>query len=860
MKDNWAKIEDIFHSALELEPHARESFLALRCEGDPQLRSEIDDLLDGFEPESDFLNAPVFDVGLKALVSSRARSLVGRTFGPYEIVEKIGEGGMGEVFRAIDTKLDRVVAVKFLSDALESDGRARRQLAKEARAAAALDHPGICAAYGLEEFDGQHFIVMQHIAGRTLSDILRERRLDLEEFRSLGKQIIEAVAFAHSHGIIHRDLKPGNIMITDNGRVKMLDFGLAKAINANPLLDGGGESSLFSNYGALVGTVAYMSPEQLRGEKLDFRSDIFSLGIVLHEMLSGKNPVARTTQAETIAAILGGDLTSGQSEDPDVRRIIEAVSDRCLSASRDSREPSAAELLFLISPTIARRPRRVSLVAAVGLTLLISLLGIVWFAITYLATPPPTRTIAIMPVEMKDDPDELAYFLDALPESIGSRLSRIKLLKVRSQDFVKTVDESGLDLRTAGSTIGVDALLATRLMTVDGRRMLHAEMIRLADEKTIASSEFEIPKDSVSTVPDRLALWAIPLLLRGISEEEIRSVRTPETKSAAAREEYERGRFLMKRSTGDQDTEAAIKHFLNSKDYDQNYSMAWAGLADAYLSMSAPGVGKPFPPKAAAELARDAALKAIELDQALPDSYLALGRLASEFDWNWSDAESYFRQALAIDESHLGARLGLVSVLQLSGRFDEALRESAIVRQIDPISFNSELSEAQTLYFKGEFGRSLEILDGLELKYGMKLRIRYTRAYVLIQLNRYEEAIGILKTYYDSESEDNRVLAAAPYGYLLGRLNRDAEAKAVIAELQKISRRRFVPAQEKALIYLGMGDLDSVFRELDKSCQERFPNFPGWVIDPITASVRNDTRFDRVLKCANLTHFAKNPE
>ncbi|MBK7705064.1 MAG: serine/threonine protein kinase [Acidobacteria bacterium] len=237
---------------------------------------------------------------------------------------------MGEVFRAVDQRLDRTVALKFLSDAFENDARARRQLAKEARAAAALDHPNICSVYGIEEYDGQHFIVMQHIAGRTLSEVIKERRLDPEEFRSLAKQIIEAVAFAHSHGIIHRDLKPGNIMISDDGRARILDFGLAKAVASNPLLENtGGETSQFSNNGGLIGTVSYMSPEQLRGEKLDFRSDVFSLGIVLFEMLTGKNPFARPTQAETIAAILGGSSSvAGTLDENDLKNLLL----KCLSA------------------------------------------------------------------------------------------------------------------------------------------------------------------------------------------------------------------------------------------------------------------------------------------------------------------------------------------------------------------------------------------------------------------------------------------------------------------------------------------------------------------------------------------------
>src|SRR5882672_7323876 len=298
------QLEEIFHSALELGGAERAAYLAKACSGDGSLSGEVASLIAAFESGNGFMDQPAFDLGLKVMGGTVTGSMTGKEVGGYKILNPLGQGGMGEVYLGEDTRLGRKVALKFLSPEFVGDNWAKRQLIREAQAVAMLDHPNICAVHGIEEVAGQSFIVMQYVEGETLADLIRGKALDSDQILPLARQMVGALAEAHAHGIIHRDIKPKNIMVTPNGQVKVLDFGLAKTVQTKQSGEAADSISYLSQSGLVAGTVAYMSPEQLRGERLDYRSDIFSLGTVLHEMLFGANPYAHASNAEIISAIL----------------------------------------------------------------------------------------------------------------------------------------------------------------------------------------------------------------------------------------------------------------------------------------------------------------------------------------------------------------------------------------------------------------------------------------------------------------------------------------------------------------------------------------------------------------------------
>ena len=306
--NNWQEIENIFHQALGLEIKERGEYLLRSCAGDDLLRSEVESLLASSDSCDALLENPIFGTGMELMGQAGQASLCGKVIGSYLIEKMLGAGGMGDVYLAHDMRLERQVALKFLSNAFVNDVWAKRQFVKEARAAAMLNHPNICAVYGFEEAENFSFIVMQYVEGQTLAQLIAENEIEQINVPAIINQILEALATAHSHGIIHRDIKPSNIIVTSDGHVKVVDFGLAKIIHAKNSETAGLNQHLSqaSQKGLIAGTISYMSPEQLRGDKLDFRSDIFSLGIVTFEVVTGQRPFTRDSDAETIFGNFNG--------------------------------------------------------------------------------------------------------------------------------------------------------------------------------------------------------------------------------------------------------------------------------------------------------------------------------------------------------------------------------------------------------------------------------------------------------------------------------------------------------------------------------------------------------------------------
>jgi serine/threonine protein kinase len=432
---DWERIEHLFHEALRLDAVERLAYLDRVCSGDEALRAEVESLLAALDGQDGFLREPAFDFGMKVLSRKTTESLVGRLIGPYKILNPLGKGGMGEVYVAEDTRLGRKVALKFLSASLADDNWAKRQLVKEAQAAAMLDHPNICAIHGIEEAEGHSFIVMQYVEGDTLADLIRKQVPSVRQAVSFAVQIVSAVTEAHAHGIIHRDIKPRNIVVTAGEQVKVLDFGLAKIIQrkdaASELAE---ESSRITNNGVVVGTVGYMSPEQLRAERLDFRSDVFSMGTVFYELVSGKKPFERDSYAEVISAILTNrpaPLTrSSNGIPPELSRVIF----KCLEKDKEQRYQSASELLYELrclqenseSPRHRRRHPGLLVAALLLLSLLIVALVVVSLR------PAKVQTLAVLPIVNVSADPEMEPLSEGLTEDLINKLSHLSTLRVKA--------------------------------------------------------------------------------------------------------------------------------------------------------------------------------------------------------------------------------------------------------------------------------------------------------------------------------------------------------------------------------------------------------------------------------------------
>ncbi|HEY0346761.1 MAG TPA: serine/threonine-protein kinase, partial [Pyrinomonadaceae bacterium] len=509
VNSNLAEVEEVFHEAMSFDPEERVAYLSRACEGNAVLRHEVESLVAAYESGSGLLDHTAVTLAMKVIGSRPDDSMVGQEIGFYRIISCLGEGGMGTVYLAEDLRLNRKVALKFLSSDFISDRWAKRQLIREAQAVAMLDHPNICAVYGFEEIGDHSFIVMQHIEGATLADLIRRDTLKSSQIVPLAQQIASALGNAHAHGIIHRDIKPKNIMVTPAGRAKVLDFGLAKTMPKS-LEDATESISQLSKDGLLVGTIAYMSPEQLRGEKLDYRSDIFSMGTVLYEMASGKNPHAYKTNAEVISAIMSGDPQSLRQVSVNCPRGLDQVVNRCLQKDRADRYQSAAELLIDLDnlhKSIALPlpvPKYLNVrYAAIAAGLL--LVFVVIMAIRA-SLPRTEQTLAIMPIVCEGLESSTPCMGPTMTKNLFRALSNRNGLLVTSSPIEPSLfGPQAASPEQLGRDLNADTVLYGRIRKGEKGLILTARWVSVNGSR-IAEENYAVNPDQTSVLDQQLSI------------------------------------------------------------------------------------------------------------------------------------------------------------------------------------------------------------------------------------------------------------------------------------------------------------------------------------------------------------------
>ena len=850
--DLWDRAEEIFNAALSLPPAARGPFLQRECNGETGLLSEVESLLQSFESHSGFLEDPVFDLGLNALNNEPLEDRSGSTIGPYQLEERIGVGGMGEVYKAVDTRLNRRVAVKFLTNTLANNKDAKRQLMKEAQAVAMLDHPNICSVHSIEQMEDSQFIVMQFIEGQTLGESIGARDTTPAEFRSIARQILSGVAFAYSHGVIHRDLKPGNIMLTPDGTIKVLDFGLAKIIPQRSLLDNGAtdDVSQFSQAGAIIGTVSYMSPEQLRGERLDYRSDVFSVGVVLYELLSGKNPFKQDSQAETIAAVLGSDPPPLDLS-PDFSAGYSEIAKKCLAKKREDRFQSAAEILVELDNAenrTYRSPQRKFRLAA-SAVLAVIVLAVVLFAAFFFTASSPQRTLAVLPISLDPALAGKEYLADGLTQGLIDELGNLSGLKVKSEYLVSRFKKRPFNPKSAGEDLGVDAVFTGEIITRDDSLLLVTKLIKVSDGAVIDSDEHVLDESNLPDLQDKMATAIASKVSAGLSEEDKTKLAKQDTENPDAKLLYLNGRHFLENQAGSDDLLKAADYFKKATDQDRSYTKAWTGLADTYTLIGVPGhkMGQVTPEEAIAR-ARYAAAMAADLDPLGAEPQVSLGMIKLRFDWDWEEAEKKFREAISRNPELPSAHLGLSNLLIIKQRFPESLEEARIAKQLVPFSPIPDLSLARTYSFARDWTEMDLVLSEALTSYPDHKRLIYFRGLLYLRTERFTEAIEIFETIYASDP----VYAAAPLAWAYARVNRKSDASKILAALETTSKTKTVSSQEWAWIYLALGERSTAFEYLRRACEERFSAFPFALIDPAMDEVKDDPRLLELRKCANL--------
>jgi serine/threonine-protein kinase len=854
--NNWQQIETFFHSALSLSGDERTAYLSQACAEDNSLRCEVESLIAAFEESGEFLDEPAFDLGIKVMESdletSLETTLAGQTIGSYNILSKLGKGGMGEVYLADDTRLNRKVALKFLSKALLGDRWAKRQLIKEAQAVAMLDHPNVCPVYGIEEIGEHNFIVMQYVEGETLADLARKRRLTTEQVCSLAKQIASAIEAAHAHGIIHRDIKTGNIMVTASGQAKVLDFGLAKIIEPLHKAENGGENvSQFSQNGLIMGTVSYMSPEQLKAEKLDFRTDIFSFGTVLYELVSGEHPFLRKSDAETITAILTDQPASAPNfNNKTASSGIYPVVRKCLEKNKEQRFQSASELLLELqnlqdkkTPIVKRRLFFPLLNASLIILILLSI-GVLLYQ---RATVP--RTLAVLPFVNESGESSADYISEGMAESLINKLSDSSELRVKAFTLVSGY-KGDVDTVKIGQSLAVEAVLTGKIRRQNDQLRLETKLINTADGTELWGDDVPLNESDALNIQNNISEIVISKLQSSANNDKSKHLAANKQENPEAYKYYLQGQYYWKKRDKE-NIQKAIDAFNRALDIDPSYAHAYAGLANAYVVRSLV-THNPLPAREASILARSYAEKAISLDESLSESHVALGVVLHRNEWNWEAAEREFLQAIEINPDYAHAYYSYSYLLTITGRHEEALAQSFKFQELDPFSSLADLNIARVFYYARKYDESYEQLNKALNKDSNNIGARYIIGLVHLQKRKYEEALRVFEKLYASDKKDQKLLAAAALGFTYGKMNRKMDALNVLKDFDEFAKNDYIPPRERAIIYLGLNDKDIAIYWLEKSFQEHSSACASINVEPLFDDLRMDARFQAIVLKMNL--------
>ena len=848
MSTDLQQIEEVFHRAMTVEPEERAGYLDRACAEDKVLREEVDSLIAAYERSGGTMDETAVTLAMRVLSAEDLDSMVGQEVGPYKILSLLGQGGMGAVYLAENRRVNKKVALKFLSTEYVTDNWAKRQLIKEAQAVAMLDHPNICAVYDFEEIESHSFIVMQYIEGQTLADLIRKKSLDSGQMLSLAQQITNALAAAHAHGIIHRDIKPKNIMVTPAEQVKVLDFGLAKTIQKN-LEDGTESISQLSRDGLLVGTIAYMSPEQLRGEKLDYRSDIFSLGTVLYEMVSGRNPFAHKantkgskSNAEVISSIMGDQPPALRQISINCPRGFDPVVGKCLRKDRAERYQSAAELLIDLDNLQkggvlpGRMSRYVNVrYAAVAAMLLLAVLVT---AAVYRAWWSAGRTLAIAPLscDVPIDAKQCADITNELKKILSSRGG----LRVVSSDVTPALfGPNAVSPQKIARDLNADMVMFGTIGRGSAGSIITIRVER-ADGTRVLEKPYALEADKISLVERRIALETTSQLQLPTSEEDqalLQLIATQDNRSPDAYKYYLLGTRYWAMRDGE-NIKAAIDNFLQAIKLDPSYAEAYAGLADCYVLMNTPAYGQAAS-KEAMTRARWAVGQALIHGPNLAEVHNTYGAILMKGDWDWDKAESEFTKAIALNPDYAPAHWGYSNLLATTGRLQAALTESERAMNLDPFSAPAILNHCRVQYFARQFDQANACLDRLAGEQPDYVNGKYMHGIVYLELGRVQEAIQLFEEIYARD----KTYGGAMLGFSYGIANRATDAQRILNEMQELKKVHYVSDQELAIIYLGLNDLDHAFPLFQQAVRDKFPPSQSIFIAPMFDRLRSDPRF-----------------
>jgi serine/threonine protein kinase len=767
--------------------------------------------------------------------------------GQYRVLTKIGEGGMGEVYLAQDTKLGRKVALKVLPHDVVTDPERVHRFEREAQAASALNQPNIITIHEIGNFGDTHFIVTEFVEGETLRSKLKRGPMDVHEALEVVAQIASALDAAHRGGIIHRDIKPENIMVRNDGLVKVLDFGLAKLSESTESEPVSNEDStrvlLNTRAGIVLGTLTYMSPEQARGLEVDARTDVFSCGIVLYEMLAGSSPFARETTSDVIAAILTAEPQPLSSFNELISAELDRIVSRSLKKERAARYQTAAYLLSDLRQLQKRLQFEAELKREFGVNQPSHKSE---EAVTQPIAAQPRFTIkslAVLPFTNTSDDSQMEYLSDGLTESILFGLSQLPEINVVARSAVFRYKGSSEDSLSIGRSLGVGAIVTGRVRQQGPTLLISTELIEVesgwqlwcARYKRATEDLFDIEDDIANEISQKLRLKLSP------GKQQLLDRRRAE--NTEAYHLYLKGRFYWGKRT-EESLYKSLQLFRQAIEADPTYALAYAGLAEGYV---------PFffychlSPQEAAPKAKAAAERALEIDPELPEALAVLGSMMTHFDWDLSGGERLLRQAVALDPKYPRARQDLAECLTITGRFDEAIEQINKALDLDQLSLHMNAAAVMHNYYARRhaesirYGRSGVELDPSFFPTHYFLGLAYQgNGQISEALAEFEQAKALA---------GGSTLVKATLACALAASGRGDEAKSILAELDQIGMKRYVPQTIMSAAYAALGDTSEALSRLERACDDRcaWLRF-GLASDARFDSLRSEKRFEQIVE------------
>lgn len=753
---------------------------------------------------------------------SSSDPMIGSAVARYEIVTRLGRGGMGVVYKARDRVLGRFVALKFLPGTYAPTPHALDRFQSEARAASALNHPNICTIYDIGDYRGQPYLVMECLTGATLSQLIDGKAMESERIVSYGLQIADALQAAHDRGIVHRDLKPANIFITGTDQVKILDFGLAKRLDAGDLEDSSASTlPAMTGTGAVVGTIAYMSPEQARGEALDHRSDVFSLGVVFYEMSTGRPPFAGDAVAVIFDEILNRAPAPITELNPAVPAELAEVFMKMLEKDPALRHQEmrqvGADLSRFRAGTLPPVPAQAAL---------------------------SQDSIAVLPfVNIGGDPEQ-EYFSDGLAEDLINALARVRGLRVSARTSSFRFRGKQDDVRDVGRLLNVSKVMEGSVRKAGNRFRVSLQLVDVENGYQVWADRYDFEMQDMFAMQDQVSTSVVDALKMQLVDSKTRIVRT---QNVEAYEHVLKGRFYWNKRT-QEGLRLAVDHFSKAIAIDDECAAAYSGLCDAYFAIEFHGAASP---QQAYPKARAAAVKALSIQSNMEQAQTSLAHIMALYEWKWQEAERGFQAALRINENYMQAHLYYATdVLATTGRLDEALAEINSALQLDPLSLIVNACAGGVLVFCRKYDEAIEqLLRTVELEPTFYFA-HWTlgRAYMLG--GDTDKAIDAFQRACDLHA--GHPLTRGGLASALSMAGRREEALEILQQLHRLPDSVYVPASMIAAVYVALGEFDLAFEWLERAYVERC-GWLSWIkVEPRMDPLRSDPRFRSLLSRMHL--------